>query len=167
MIEKLLGQFGYIRANQASDNIRRLVNAQNENTQALKKRLEEAEMTVFLSSQKKELPHPVVDLGAEDPEPNDAAQRKLYVAQAAAFHHDVMKKKLLKLISDTRAQFEQINRESFGMKPSEYDLFLKGTINGLWLLHDWGDEMVNEQLANQQEASEVTEAELQALKDKQ
>lgn len=133
----------------------------------LKEQISSLETQLFLAGKKKDLPLPVVDLDMGDPEPTDAATRKMYVARVAQFHHETMEPKLLSLISDARGQFEQISRDLFGLKPAEYDLFLKGTINGLWLIHEWGRSMVNEQLADTQEAAEaISDAELQTLKGK-
>lgn len=133
---------------------------------SLKERNGVLETDLFRATRKQELPIPVVGLELGDPEPTNADERKMYVSRVAQFHHEVLGPKILALISDARGQFEQINRELFGFKPAEYDLFLKGTINGLWLIHGFGESMVNEQLANQQESAEaVSDAELQSLKE--
>lgn len=128
--------------------------------------ISDLKMRLMLAEKREALPHPVVDMGMEDPEPSDIEQRKLFVGQAAGFHTDILKKKILALISDARGQFEQINRNTFGLSQGEYDLFLKGTLNGLWLVHDWGEEMVNEVLSYQTENQEFSEEDKQSLQDK-
>jgi hypothetical protein len=121
---------------------------------------------IFISKSKKELPHPLVGVDVEDPAPVQMEQRKLYVGQVAGFHKDIQKKKIISMISDARSQFEKINRETFGYSQKEYDLFLKGTINGLWLIHDWGEAMINEHLSYQSEEEELSNEDKEKLKAK-
>ncbi len=112
-------------------------------------------------------PRPVVDVNLKDPGPTDSENRKLYVAQVAGFHKDVMGHKLLHLIAESRSQFEQIDRNTYGYSQEQFDLILKGTINALWLIYSWGEDMINEQISNQQEEFEnLTDEEKQRLKDK-
>lgn len=140
--------------------------AQKAETVRANEMIQELKTQQFVASQKKELPRPLVGMDAEDPSPTKEVERKLYVGQAAGFHTDILKKKLLSLIADARGQFEKVNRETFGLTQSEYDLFLKGTVNGLWLVHDWGEEMVNEQLSYLTEKDELSDEDKQALKEK-
>lgn len=121
---------------------------------------------LFRANQRETLPHPVIDVNIKDVEPSDVEKRQLYVGQIAGLHTDILKSKLISMIADAREQFEQINRETYGYSQEQYDLFLKGTINGLWLIHDWGDSMVNEQIANQTQPSELSDDEMSDLKDK-
>lgn len=115
----------------------------------------------------KELPKPVININIKDPAPEDEDQRENYVSQVSGFHVDILRPKLQQLVSEIRGQFELINRETFGYSQDEYDLFLKGTINGLWLIHDWGELMVNEQLANQTpDESQLTDDDKAELKAK-
>ena len=102
-----------------------------------------------------------IDLG--DPSPSDGEKRQLYVASAAGFHKDILAPKILQVIGGLRESFEKIDSNTFGMKRFDYDLYLKATINSLWLLYDWGESMINEQIANQQG---ITEEETDELKTK-
>lgn len=111
-------------------------------------------------------PRPVVEIEILDPAPTAVEERKMFIAKVAEFHKSVLKQRLLKFISDVRGQFEEISRETFGFKPSEYDLFLKGTLNAFWLLHEWGESAINEQVANQTEARDLSEQERKELKAK-
>jgi len=113
---------------------------------------------------------PFVSIEAEDPAPQDSEARLLYVARAAGFHHEVMRKKVIQIISQIRAQLGRLDstmdssgRSLTNYSPREFDLVLKGTENALWLIHDWGEEMVREQIANQ---TEPTTEEIDELKDK-
>jgi hypothetical protein len=75
-----------------------------------------------------------------------------------------MGKRLLEMIGDVREQLEQINRDTFGMSQTDFDIYLKGTINALWLIHNWGEDAVNEQISYQ--IPEITNEEVGELKDK-
>jgi len=110
-----------------------------------------------------ELERPILDVNIGDPIPSDTQKRKLYVAQVAGFHKDYLSPKVKQIINSLRGEFEKVNRDTFGLPQSEYDLYLKGAINSLWLLHEWGDEMINEQIAYQ---VGISEEETQELKDK-
>lgn len=121
-----------------------------------------AELLALQNEKAKE--RPVIAVGVGDPSPLDTAKRRSYVAQAAGFHKDILGPKLKQMICQMREEFEKVNRNTFGLIQSEYDLYLKGAINFGWLLHEWGDEMINEQVANQQGG--VDEEELEGLKDK-
>lgn len=121
---------------------------------------------LMIAGQRKQLPHPVVEVFVKDPEPSDTVKRKSYVAQVAGFHNDVMKPKLVAMISDARSQFEKITRETYGYSQEEFDIFLKGTINGLWTIHDWGETMVNEQVSYQNPEEDFSEEDREKLKAK-
>lgn len=120
-----------------------------------------AELFSLQSEKKKERPIIAVDEG--DPSPLDTAKRKAYVAQVAGFHKDILSPKLKHFIRVMREDFEKVNRDTFGYSQQEYDLYLKGAINGFWLIHDWGDLAINEVISYQQEPSET---DLEELKDK-
>lgn len=151
MIRKILARFGYVPQTLVRQ---------------LEDELADQKMKILKLEQKKVWPLPVVEVEAKDPAPSQVDARKAYVARAAAYHVEVLRPKLLQLIADARAQFEQLNRETFGLRPEEYDWILKGTLNGLWLLHGWGEDMVNEQVSYQQEEPSLTVEETQELKDK-
>jgi len=156
-----------IELDTASEMCERLAASEEQKAELLSEAQEllaERETQLFISGRKRESPLPVVGVEVGDPEPTDTEERKLYVAAVAGFQHQFLGPKLLKMIADARGQFEEVGKDTFGFSQHEYDTFLKGTINGLWLIHEWGRSLVNEQLANQEEAREVTEAELAALK---
>lgn len=115
-----------------------------------------------LESQVKKM-RPIVAVDEGDPAPFDSAKRKLYIAQVAGFHKDILAPKLKHLIRLMREEFEKVNRDTFGYTQQEYDLYLKGAINFGWLLNDWGDHAINEVISYTQEPSED---EIQELKDK-
>lgn len=172
MIEAIIRKLGFVPAKESKEGWAKYAQAkgqferQLQETQKANSVISDLKMRLLLAEKRQALPHPVVDMGMEDPEPSDIEQRKLFVGQAAGFHTDILKKKILALISDARGQFEQINRNTFGLSQSEYDLFLKGTLNGLWLVHDWGEEMVNEVLSYQADSQEFSEEDRQSLQDK-
>jgi hypothetical protein len=123
--------------------------------------VKDAELTTLRSQKAKE--HPILDVNIGDPSPSDHEKRKLYVSQVAGFHKDYLAPKLKQIITTLRGDFEKVNRNTFGLPQHEYDLYLKGAINALWLLDEWGEEMINEQIAYQQGLSDE---ETQELKDK-
>jgi len=117
----------------------------------------------ILSLEEKPRKRPQIKIDTKDPSPLDSSQRALYVAQVAGFHNDIMKPKIEQMISDLRSSFEKLDKNTYGLSQSEYDLYIKATINSLWLVYDWGESMINEQVANQQG---VQEEELEVLKAK-
>lgn len=110
-------------------------------------------------------PHIDVDLG--DPIPDDIPKRIQYVATAAGAHKDLYAPKIKHLINFMRDELSKVNRDTFGYTQQDYDLYLKGAINGYWLLFEWGEQMINEQVANQNEETDIIDDEtLEELKDK-
>lgn len=120
-----------------------------------------AELITLRDQKKKEYPIVAVDEG--DPSPTDTAKRKMYIAQVAGFHKDILSPKIKHLVRLMREEFEKVNRDTFGHSQQEYDLYLKGAINFGWLLHDWGESAINEYISYSQEPSDE---ELIELKDK-
>lgn len=120
-----------------------------------------AELIALREQKSKERPIIAVDEG--DPAPLDTAKRKMYMAQVAGFHKDILSPKLKHFVRLMREDFEKVNRDTFGYSQQDYDLYLKGAINGFWLLHDWGDAAINEMISYTQEPEEV---DLTELKDK-
>lgn len=93
---------------------------------------------------------PFIDVDARELIPDDTAKRKMYIAQVAGFHKDILSPKLKVLIGNMREAFEKVNRETYGYSQQEYDLYLKGAINFGWLLHDWGESAINEMISYSQ-----------------
>ncbi len=120
-----------------------------------------AELAALKAEKRKERPIISVDVG--DPTPVDGGKRRMYVGSVAGFHKDYLGPKLKQMICKLREEFEKVNRDTFGYPQAEYDLYLKGAINFGWLLMEWGDEMINEQVAYQQGPDE---GEIEELKDK-
>jgi len=108
-----------------------------------------------LNSVKGEVKKPVVKVNIGDPTPVDGPARKAYIARVAAFHKEVMRDKILAMISDVHSELEKVD-----IGPV-MDQILKGTINSLWLIYNWGEQCINEQIANQNE--ELTEEERELL----
>lgn len=120
-----------------------------------------AELIALRNEKVKERPFIAVDAG--EPVPDDTEKRKMYIAQVAGFHKDILSTKLKVLIGNMREAFEKVNRDTFGYSQQEYDLYLKGAINGFWILHDWGDSAINEMVSYSQGPDET---ELEELKGK-
>lgn len=124
----------------------------------------QSELIAVRSELKQITNRPYIDMNAHDPIPDDREKRVLYVAAVAGSHKDIYGPKILRMISDMREEFEKVNRETFGYTPKDYDLYLKGAINGYWLIFEWGERMINEQISNQQE-NIIDEDELEELKE--
>lgn len=120
-----------------------------------------ARLSALEAEKRRERPIIPVDVG--DPAPEGDGKRRMYVGSVAGFHKDYLSPKLKQMICKLREEFEKVNRDTFGYPQAEYDLYLKGAINFAWLLMEWGDEMINEQIAYQQGPDET---EIDELKDK-
>ena len=166
-MKKIFSWFGYVPN---KEGLAKYIQSERERALergSLQAENKELRTALFLEKQKTGLPHPVVGVDVKDPSPTDSQKRKSYVGQVAGVHIDIMKPKLLQMIAETREQFEIIDRNTFGYNQEQYDLFLKGTINGLWLIHDWGESMLNEQLSYQNpDGDGLDDEELGSLKDK-
>ncbi len=134
------------------------------NTEILKLTAENRSLKLFQTFQK-----PFIEVGVAEPSPRDSEKRKMYVANVAQFAKDILKPKLLHMISDVREQLEKMDSavDNSGVpitnfKSNEFDKILKGTINAFWLLYEWCDNMIGEQLEYQRE---VTQPELDTLKE--
>ena len=84
-----------------------------------------------------------IDYRFEDPSPLVQQERAGYVARVAAFYKEVLEPKLKHMISEQQAEL------SVPTSPRDLDLINKGSINAFSLLMDWGEEMINEHVANQ------------------
>lgn len=104
---------------------------------------------------------PFIDLSVGDPVPSDSEARKLYVATVAEFFKTYFNPKLYAMISNVREQLEKMDstvdaqgNPMTSFKSADFDKILKGTINALWLMYDWGVQMTNEQIAYNRVLSE-------------
>lgn len=120
-------------------------------SEILKLSVENRALKLFQAQQR-----PFINVGMKDPSPSDSEERKAYVASVAQFHKDILKPKLLHLISGIREQLEKMDStlDDRGVpiasfRSNEFDKILKGTINAFWLLFEWGEQMTGEQLENQ------------------
>lgn len=86
---------------------------------------------------------PLIDAKIGDPSPKDTKERAAYVAQVAGLHHDILKPKIMHMISRLHEMLEEASNDR------EYDQSIKGAIYFAWEFIRWGEMMVNEQLANQ------------------
>ena len=111
-------------------------------------------------------PLPIIKVDEEDPDSLHLVDRKSFVARVAGFHFDILSKKIKRMIADTREAMMTLNRETFGYSNSEFDLYLKGMENGLWMLYEWGESAVNEKIGEDKGDNELTESEKSELKDK-
>lgn len=101
-----------------------------------------------LTSEKKELlsklkVRELIDIKLGDPAPLDKEQRALYVAKVAGLHKEIFEPKIKHMISNAHSLLEETDN------PRDYDLMVKGGIYMLWELHRWGELMMSEQVANQ------------------
>lgn len=83
-----------------------------------------------------------IDVEIGDPLPTDPTKRREYVSSVAGIHTLILRKKLLSMISTSRALLESQDN------PRDYDQAVKGAIFGLWEIIRWGDLMVSEDIAS-------------------
>lgn len=88
------------------------------------------------------------DIG--DAEPGDEKSRRDYVASASNFYIDILEKKMMQMIAQTREELDTgfIANIPLGLDRHGYDNFLRGTSNAFKLLMDWGEGMKGEHLSN-------------------
>lgn len=124
-----------------------------------KEELRLAKFEIFeLEAKLKNIKRTVIDMSIGDPEPSEVVARREYVARVAAFHKDVLDKKIKAMISEVRAELEKIENTP------KMDEILKGTCNALWLIYDWGEQCVNEMISVQVDG--LSEDEKKLLDDK-
>jgi hypothetical protein len=83
-------------------------------------------------------------------DPQDTETRQRYVAEVSFFFEAYLQNKIHALIVDVRAQLAQaaLNGSPPGMSRSEYDTYLRGTENALWLIHEWAETLSGEHKQN-------------------
>jgi len=83
-----------------------------------------------------------IDFNYGDPEPTEAEERKIYVAKVGSFFRDIGINKINGIINNlTRVLINPDLSDDEGRK-------IKLTINGLALFLDWGEQIINEEAAN-------------------
>lgn len=87
--------------------------------------------------------NPLIEMDLGDPSPVDREKRKLYVAQVAGLHKEILEPKLKQMISKAHSLAEEQTNDR------EIDLQIKGVIYAFREMMKWGESMVNEQVANQ------------------
>lgn len=112
------------------------------------------------------VPIPVVRVDSEDPDKVSGPDRKAHVARIAGFHFDIMDRKLKHTIEKTREVLMSVGRDTYGYSQEQFDIYLKGTENAFWLIWEWGESARNEVIADQTGETELTDEELDDLKDK-
>jgi len=140
MFEKILNKLGFITKKES-------LRLRQENF-VLKEKLRQDD----------KIPRPVLDVNIGDPAPENPVARREYIARCAAFHKDVLDQKMQHMISTVSS--ELVNIES----SRDFDMVLKGTINALHLIREWGESTVNEHLANQ--TGDIDKEEVGILKEK-
>ena len=87
------------------------------------------------------------DIG--DVEPVDQKARAAYVASASNFYSEILEKKLMHMIAQTREQLDAVFSEvPIGMDRAGYDNILRGTSNAFKLLMDYYEQLKGEHLSN-------------------
>jgi hypothetical protein len=162
MLKKLVAFFGFV----SKDNFDAAIDALKTRERQLKILEEKLHEIEPKNRREKNKIIPLVSVDTEDPDRVKEVERKSYIARVAAFHIDVMDKKLKRMISDVRENIMQIGRDTFGYSQKDFDLYLKGTENALWLIHQWGELAVSEKVSVDSGNEELTEKETEELKAK-
>lgn len=163
MIKKILSWFNY----EPTSVSRGLSNENKE----LHRKLLQLRTDLALEKNKSPLKEkPFINVNTKDPAPTEEEARKMYVAKVAQYHKEILGPKILAMIGDVRAQLEKFDsatdnsgRPITSFKSEDFDLILKGTVNALWLMYEWGEQMTNEQLSYQEVLSQEEKQSLQAL----
>jgi hypothetical protein len=87
----------------------------------------------------------VIDVFMADPSPVDKESFKLYVAQVAGLHKEILEPKLKFMIAKALLMLEDSTNDR------EFDQAVKGSIYSLREMMRWGESMVNTQIAFQSE----------------
>lgn len=82
-----------------------------------------------------------IDIELRDPVPTDAEKRRLYVGAVAGLHNDILRPKLMLMISKIRELMDSSDNSR------DYDQALKGGSYALFEIIRWGDLMVSEDKA--------------------
>lgn len=91
----------------------------------------------------------LIDVTLGDPTPTPSAERKAYVGSVAGFYKNILEKKLNVMLMNIHNLLEASDNDR------EYDMALKGAVYLCRELKVWGNSMVNEQVANQTEDSDI------------
>lgn len=121
----------------------------------MKTRTEEVESLRSMVSEfrKREDLYDPIDVDVSDPVPDKSQERKEYVARIAGFYTDILKKKLVHMISNFHKALEEETNNRDG------DFVLKA---GVYVCREfmlWGQNMIKEQIGYQVEAQEEAEEE--------
>lgn len=122
-----------------------------ENSLDIQKKVSEEyrhQMNTMRAENKIDIRTELLDVDIGDPTPMKVDARREYVGRVAGFHFDIFKPKCLQMISVFHRLIEEETNDR------ETDLYLK---MGIYICREfvkWGDQAVNEQLANQTQKPE-------------
>lgn len=102
----------------------------------------------------------LIDADMGDPSPLEKESRMAYVAKVAGFFEDIFEKKLKHMISNTHLLMEQEENTEKQMDK------LVGAVFSLRELLLWGRNMLNEHVAYLQDTKDISEEEIDELKEK-
>lgn len=103
--------------------------------------LEDARDDLAIAESQNEIAKEIIDPFMGDPSPIDSQSRKMYVAQVAGLHKDILEPKLKHMISNAHQMLEESSNDR------DYDLSIKGVVYALREMIRWGNTMTNEYLA--------------------
>ena len=85
-------------------------------------------------------------INAHDGEPQDEELRGVYVASVSNFFYEVMEQKIISMIVDVRQQLAAMDYSGVPsyVPREDYDWYLRGTENALWLIYDWFELLAGE-----------------------
>ena len=162
MIKNILNRFGFIPKSE----LEYAKTKAKEKEEETSKRILELQLEVSKNKHDRQF----ISVDQVEPIPKNSEARKLYVGQVAGFHNDILGPKIHSLIANVRGQLGKLDSTlsdnggkltSYSTK--DFDLILKGTENALWLLYDWGEMMIAEQLEDQRPLSEEDKKELETI----
>lgn len=86
---------------------------------------------------------PFIDADMGDPEPVDTEKRRMYVAEVAGLHKEILEPKFKFMISNIHKMME------LETNTQKQDDIWRGAVYFAREIMRWGERMVNEQVANQ------------------
>jgi hypothetical protein len=160
MLNKIFSKFGYVPQVKVDEII------SNYSQAIIKITNEKNLLKAEIASLKESIPDEknLFDVFMADPIPADSEERKMYVSSVAGFYTQILKKKIHHMISVMHNILEEQTNDR------DFDLINKGVIYSFREFLKWGDAMVNEQVANQNQGREddssvLSEDEKKSLQD--
>ena len=126
----------------------------------LQETIQELQLKIFKLERLTQRETHIIDIDIADPTPDIPEARKAYVANVAGFFFDVLEKKLKHMLSNVHTLMEDCENDD------KRNHQLAGAAYSLREMLFWGKSMVNEHVSYLVPQTEITEEEIDELKEK-